>query len=380
MSSNKDKIWLSVPHMSGEELDYIHQAFEGNWLSSIGPNLDGFEAEVASTLGGGVQCLAVSSGSAALHLVLRYLGVEPGTRVAVTSMTFAGSAFPIAYQGGIPVFLDTDEDSYTLDPNVVENYLSQSAKSGTLPKVLIAVHLYGQHANIDPIAELCSKYGVVFVEDAAESLGAMYKGRQTATTADYSILSFNGNKIITTSGGGMVIAKDPKALAMMKKWANQSREPAIEYVHKEIGYNYRLSNVLAGMGRGQLTALADRVQARRKVAEAYAKGLQDVDGIVLSPEMPWGIHTRWLSVIRWDPNIIKKNPSEIVNSLQQDNIEARPVWRPMHTQPVFKDCAYFGSHNDERSFATSLCLPSSSSITQDEIQRVIDSLKRAIVQ
>jgi pyridoxal phosphate-dependent aminotransferase EpsN len=378
LSAEAGKIWLSVPHMSGRELDYVHSAFENNWLSSIGPNLEGFEADVAKRLGNGVHCLAVSSGTAALHLVLRCLGIESGDRVALTSMTFAASAFPITYQNGIPVFLDTDERSYTLDPGVVEDYLARASKAGTLPKVLIAVHLYGQHADVDPIAATCRKYGVVLVEDAAESLGATYRGRQTATSADYSILSFNGNKMITTSGGGMVVTRDPKAIARMKKWANQSREPAIEYLHREVGYNYRMSNVLAGIGRGQLEVLDQRVKARRAVAQRYADAIAAITGVWLSPELDWGTHSRWLSVIRWDPARVSATPAKLVDAFAAANIEARPVWRPMHTQPIFAGCEYHGRGRDEEGFATSLCLPSSSSLTAEEQGRIISTLRRAL--
>ena len=374
--SESPRIWLSVPHMSGHELRFVKEAFDSNWLSSVGPNLDNFEKEMSARLGGGVHCLAISSGSAALHLVLRYLGVERDDRVAVTSMTFAGSAFPIVYQAGIPVFLDTDVSTYTLDPDIVDEYLDAAAKNGELPKVLVAVHLYGQHADIDRISAACRRHGVTLVEDAAESLGATYRQRQTATTADFSILSFNGNKMITTTGGGMVVSKDAAAVARMRKWANQSREPAVEYVHTEIGFNYRMSNVLAGIGRGQLMVLDERVAARRAIAARYAEGLRGIDGVQLSPEMPWGTHSRWLSVIRWDESKITADPRALVQRLLEDNIEARPVWRPMHTQPVFAGMRYVGRGNDERAFNTSLCLPSSSSLTIPDQDRVIAALRR----
>ena len=248
---NESRIWLSVPHMSGRELPFVQEAFATNWLSTVGPNIDAFEREVGERLGG-MHCLAVSSGTAALHLILRYIGVGHGDRVAVASMTFAGSVFPIMYQNATPVFLDTDDATYTIDGSIVAEYLDAAAKANTLPRVLIPVHLYGQHADLDPIADACRRHGVTLIEDAAESLGATYRGRQTGTTADFSILSFNGNKMITTTGGGMVVARSADALARMKKWANQSREPAIEYLHAEVGYNYRMSNVLAGIGRGQM--------------------------------------------------------------------------------------------------------------------------------
>lgn len=378
MTQPLDRVWLSVPHMSGAEVDLVREAFSSNWLSSVGPHLDAFEAEMAARLGGQVHCLAVANGSAALHLVLRYAGVGPGDRVAVASMTFVGSAFPILYQAATPVFLDTDDQSYTLDPNVVEDYLRGASKSGTLPRVLIPVHLYGQHADLAPIAELCRRYGVIMVEDAAESLGATYRGQQTATLGDYSILSFNGNKIITTTAGGMVVARDPAAIARMRKWATQSRESAVEYVHAEVGYNYRMSNVLAAIGRGQLKVLNDRVAARRAIATRYAVALANIDGLWLSPEMPWGTHSRWLSVIRWNPDRIKVSPSAVVRRLAEQNIEARPVWRPMHTQPVFAGSAYIGRGNDERAFATSLCLPSSSSLGESDQDRVIEAVRAAL--
>ena len=374
-----ERIYLSVPHMSGQEQPFVNEAFATNWLSSVGPNLDGFEREIETHLGHGVHALAVSSGTAALHLVLRAAGVQAGDRVAVSTLTFAGSVWPILYLGAKPVFLDSEAESGNLDPAIVASYLEKAATAGTLPRVLVVVHLYGQHADVDRIAALCGEYGVTLVEDAAESLGATYHGRPTATTAPFSILSFNGNKIITTTGGGMVVAKDPAAIARMKKWANQSREPAVEYLHREMGYNYRMSNVLAGIGRGQLKVLADRVAARRAVAARYAEALADVPGVALQGEASWGTHSRWLSVIYLDPAEIPVLPTDVVTALEADSIETRPVWRPMHTQPLFEGAERAGGAVAERLYRTGLCLPSSSSLSPVQQDRVIEALRAVLL-
>jgi dTDP-4-amino-4,6-dideoxygalactose transaminase len=360
--------------MSGHEQEFVAEAFASNWLSSVGPNLDAFEAEVDALLGHDVRSLAVSSGTAALHLVLRAVGVVPGDRVAVSTLTFAGSVWPILYLGATPVFLDSELESGNLDPALVREYLGNAARRGTLPRVLVVVHLYGQHADLDPIAAACREHGVVLVEDAAESLGASYRGRPTATTADYSILSFNGNKIITTTGGGMVVTRDTDALARMRKWANQSREPAVEYVHAEVGYNYRMSNVLAGIGRGQLRVLGERVEQRRAVFERYRSALADVPGVQPQAEAPWGTHTRWLSVLYLDPRNTVTAPGAIVTALAAENIEARPVWRPMHTQPLFATAERVGGAVAEQLYETGICLPSSSSLTPESQDRVIQAL------
>jgi dTDP-4-amino-4,6-dideoxygalactose transaminase len=373
-----ERIYLSVPHMSGAELPLVQDAFRSNWLSSVGPHLTGFENEVQELLGHGVETLAVTSGTAALHLILRAIGVGPGDRVAVATLTFAGSAYPISYLGATPVFLDCDADSATLTPATVTEYLEEAARRGELPKALIVVHLYGQHADVGPIRDACDRHGVVLVEDSAESLGATYRGRQTGTVADYSILSFNGNKIITSTGGGMVITRDAAALERMRKWANQSREPAVEYLHQELGYNYRMSNVLAAIGRGQLRVLGERVAARRAVAARYAAGLARFRGVELLPEMPWGTHTRWLTVIRIDPARYDVTPRDVVAALDKLDIETRPVWRPMHTQPLFQDAPYFGGREAERLYETGLCLPSSSSMTPSEQDVVLDALRAVL--
>ncbi|HJU68969.1 MAG TPA: DegT/DnrJ/EryC1/StrS family aminotransferase [Gemmatimonadaceae bacterium] len=375
---SRKRIHLSVPHMGGEERRFVSEAFETNWLSTIGPNVDGFERELAERLGDGVHALAVSSGTAALHLVLRALGVGRGDRVAVSTLTFAGSVWPVLYLGAEPVFVDSETASWNVDPGLLHEYLHEAARRGTLPKAFIAVHLYGQHADLDPILEICRTFGVMLVEDAAESLGATYRGRQTATVADYSILSFNGNKIITTTGGGAVVARDRDVLARMKKWANQSREPAVEYLHAEYGFNYRMSNVLAGIGRGQLRVLDERVARRRAIFDRYREAFADLAGLVPQPEAPWGRHTRWLSVFSVDPEEVPVTPEDIVRELDREDIEARPVWRPMHMQPVFEGAHRVRGEVAQRLYETGICLPSSSSLSEEEQRRVVDAVRSVV--
>jgi len=365
--------------MSGREERFVADAFRSNWLSSVGPNLDAFEAEIAAYLGGGVSALAVASGTAALHLVLRAVGVGPGDRVAVSTLTFAGSVWPILYLGATPVFIDSEAESGNVSAELVEQYLHDAACRNELPKALVAVHLYGQHADVDAIAAACRRYGVTLVEDAAESLGATYHGRRTATTADYAILSFNGNKIITTTSGGMVVSRDAAALARMRKWANQSREPAVEYVHHEIGYNYRMSNVLAGIGRGQLEVLDERVAQRRAVFDRYVDALNDFDGVAFQSEAAWGTHSRWLTVMYIDPAVRPAGPRALVDALGTENIEARPVWRPMHTQPMFAHAPRVGGAVAESLYASGVCLPSSSSLSNAEQDRVCAAARMVLL-
>lgn len=365
--------------MGGDERLLVDEAFRTNWLSTVGPHLDAFESEIATHLGSSHHALAVSSGTAALHLILRAVGVGSGDHVAVSTLTFAGSVFPILYLGATPVLIDSETTSGNIDPSLVWEYLRDASRTGVLPKALIAVHLYGQHADIDEIRKACDEYGVVLVEDAAESLGASYRGRETGTTAAYSLLSFNGNKMITTTGGGMVLAQDPQQLQRMRKWANQSREPAIEYVHAEYGYNYRLSNVLAGIGRGQLRVLNERVAQRRTVFERYVAALGSLPGLHFQDEASWGTHTRWLTVCYLDGDAgARVSPLDLVATLGALNIEARPVWRPMHTQPLFAGAPVVGGAVAERLYRMGLCLPSSSSMTHAEQDRVITAIAASL--
>jgi pyridoxal phosphate-dependent aminotransferase EpsN len=358
--------------MSGHEQEYVNAAFASNWLSTVGPNLDAFEAEMAERLGGRAT-LAVSSGTAAMHLVLRSAGVGPGDRVGVSSLTFAGSVWPINYLGATPVFFDSEDVSGNIDPGLVAEHFKACRRSGQLPKALIVVHLYGQHADLDRLGAICDEYGVVMIEDAAESLGATYRTRQTATTAPLAILSFNGNKMITTTGGGMVVGADAAAVAKMRKWANQSREPAVEYLHREIGYNYRMSNVLAGIGRGQLKVLDQRVRERRSVFDRYRSAFIGLP-VRMQDEASWGTHSRWLTVAYVDPGS-GLAPNAIVSAMAERNIEARPVWRPMHTQPIYEGAPSVGGGVAERLFTTGICLPSSSSLSEDDQDRVISAFR-----
>ncbi len=375
---SSERIYLSVPHMGPDELSLVAEAFASNWLSSVGPHLDAFEAEMSAELGGTHAALAVTSGTAALHLILRAVGVVAGDRVAVSTLTFAGSVFPITYLGALPVFIDSERESGNIDASLVEEYFSMASRRNELPKALVAVHLYGQHCDIDRVRAACDQYGVTLIEDAAESLGATYRSRPTGTTAAYSLLSFNGNKMITTTGGGMALCTDPAQQARMRKWANQSREPAIEYLHAELGYNYRMSNVLAGIGRGQLRVLPDRVAARRAVFERYRAALHDIDGLSFQPEAAWGTHTRWLSVCYLSPAVARTNVPALISALAAENIEARPVWRPMHTQPLYAGAEVVGGAVAEELYRTGVCLPSSSSLSDAQQDRVIAACRRVL--
>jgi dTDP-4-amino-4,6-dideoxygalactose transaminase len=296
--------------------------------------------------------------------------------VAVSTLTFAASVYPVIYLGAEPVFIDSEAVTSNLDAALVEEYLDRSARDGTLPKALIAVHLNGQHADIDPIDRACRRHGVVLVEDAAESLGASYRGRETATTADYSLLSFNGNKIITTTGGGMVVARSADAIARMRKWATQSREPALEYLHREYGFNYRMSNVLAAIGRGQLQVLDERVRQRQRVAERYRQAMSDVQGFEIQATAAWGSNTHWLSVAYLDPDVHGVTPVDLIKALEAENIEARPLWRPMHMQPMFEQSSTVGGGVAQGLYERGICLPSSSSLSEESQDCVIQIMRQ----
>ena len=320
--------------MGDYEQKFVTEAFETNWIAPIGPHVDAFEQEFCQTVGSS-HAAAVTSGTAALHLALKLVGVGVGDEVFCSSLTFSASANPIAYLGAKPVFIDSDRISWNMDPHLLVSALEQKAKLGKLPKAVILVHLYGQSADIDPILKACNHYGVPMIEDAAEALGATYKGRSPGTFGKIGIFSFNGNKIITTSGGGMLVSEDPQMTAKARFWATQSRDPAPHYQHSEIGYNYRLSNILAGIGRGQLMVLKDRVAARRRNCEVYEQALGDVPGIKFMPEAAWGLSTRWLTCLTIDTVAFGADREQVRLALADAQIEARPVWKPLHLQPVF---------------------------------------------
>ena len=364
------RIYLSPPHMSGREQGYVREVFDSNWIAPLGPQVDAFEAEFAATVGAR-HALALSSGTAALHLALQIVGVEAGDEVLVSTLTFVASANPIVYLGARPVFIDSERVSWNLDPALVVETIERKARQGRLPKAVIPVHLYGQSADMDPILEVCVRHGVTVIEDAAEALGATYKGRSPGTLGKAGIFSFNGNKIITTSGGGMLVSADAEFIAHARKLAQQARDPAPHYEHSEIGYNYRLSNVLAGIGRGQLEVLDQRVAAKRRIFEYYLQFLGDLPGLSFMPEAPWGCASRWLTVITIDPAQFGADREAIRLALEAENIESRPLWKPMHLQPVFASCEHVGGAVAENLFRDGLCLPSGSSLTEAELARVV---------
>ena len=371
-----NQILLSTPHMGEDEQRFVQQAFETNWIAPLGPNVDEFERELAEVVDI-PHAAALSSGTAAIHLALRLLDVGPGDTVFCSSLTFAASANPIVYQGAAPVFVDSERDSWNMCPQALERAFELARKGGRMPAAVIVVNLYGQSADMDPILELCTAHGVPVVEDAAESLGATYKGQASGTFGRFGIYSFNGNKIITTSGGGMLISRDEHSIARARFLATQARDPAPHYEHSQIGYNYRMSNILAGVGRGQLHVLHERVQARRDVFDHYRAILSDIDEIEWMNEPAWSRSTRWLSV-----GLVGRSSEDrdrLLATLRDDFVEARPVWKPMHLQPVFDGCDYVTAANQSISddlFRRGVCFPSGSNMTDRQLDRITDSIRR----
>ena len=358
------RIFLSPPHLGSQESVFVQEAFETNWIAPLGPHVDAFESEFEEYVGAR-YALALSSGTAALHLALIHLGIGPGDEVLVSDLTFAASANPVVYLRARPTFIDCERDVVEHGPEPCwKRHSVARAQAGRLPKAVILTHLYGQSADLDSILAICEMYEVPLIEDAAEALGATYKDRSPGTLGKAGIYSFNGNKIITTSGGGMLVSDDADLIDHARKLATQARDPAPHYQHSEIGYNYRLSNVLAGIGRGQLAVLEDRVQARRRNFDFYVQHLGDLPGLEFMPEAPWGRHTRWLTVITVDAAQFGADREEIRLALEAENIESRPVWKPMHMQPVFAGCEVIGGSVSEDLFAHGLCLPSGSSMTR----------------
>jgi pyridoxal phosphate-dependent aminotransferase EpsN len=368
------RIYLSAPHMGGDELRFVHEAFETNWLSSVGPNIDAFERELGEVVGAHV--CALSSGTAALHLALRSLDVSPGDEVFCPTLTFVATANPIVYQGARPVFLDSERASWNLCPNVLEDALAQKARGNRLPKALIVVHLFGQSADMDAVLGLARRYEVPVVEDAAEALGTLYGGEQVGAMGDLGILSFNGNKIITTTSGGALISRDEAKVKKARFWSTQARDRSIAYEHSELGYNYRMSNVLAGIGRGQLRVLGERVRRRREIAFTYREAFADLPGLELMPQADWGLHTHWLSVFLVDEARLGVGRDALVHGLAAEDIEARPVWKPMHTQALYASAERFGGAVAEDLYARGICLPSSSNLRPDDQARVVEAVRR----
>lgn len=363
-------ILLSTPHMGSQELEFVKQAFDTNWIAPVGPHVDAFEQEFCQVTGASYAA-AVSSGTAALHLALQLVGVSPGDEVFCSTLTFAATANPIIYLGAKPVFIDSDRISWNMNPELLQEALQKRAYFGKLPKAVILVHLYGQSADIEPILQVCDQYNIPLIEDAAEALGATYKGLSPGTFGQVGIYSFNGNKIITTSGGGMLVSDDDQLVMKAKFLATQARDPAPHYQHSEIGYNYRLSNVLAGIGRGQLQVLNERVAARRRNFEIYQSALGDLPGIEFMPEANFGYSTRWLTALTVATEAFGADREYIRLQLAKQQIEARPVWKPLHLQPVFSECECIGGEVGEDLFMRGLCLPSGSNLTDEDLERVI---------
>lgn len=377
------RIWLSSPHLGEEEIAFVDEAFKTNWIAPLGPNVDGFERELAAHVGIG-HAAALSSGTAALHLGLVLLGVQAGDTVFCSSLTFVASCNPILYCGATPVFIDSEPETWNMSPAALERAFEAARREARLPRCVILVNLYGQSADMDALLPICERYGVPVLEDAAESLGGRYKGRSSGTFGRIGVYSFNGNKIITTSGGGMLVADDADLVARARKLSTQARDPAPHYQHSEIGFNYRMSNVLAGIGRGQLRVLDQRVAQRRRVFERYRQALMDLPDIQWMPEPEGFQSTRWLTCLTLSGPAARQRCEAVIQHLERHSIEARPVWKPMHLQPLFAGSAYFSHAPDEDVasglFHHGLCLPSGSNTSEAQQDRVIMHLRRALVQ
>jgi UDP-N-acetylbacillosamine transaminase len=366
------RIFLSPPHMGGSELSYIHEAFESNYIAPLGHNVDAFEEQIKDFTGV-KHALALTSGTAAIHLSLRLLGVKEGDEVFASSFTFIGSVVPILYEKATPVFIDCDNESWNLDPVLLEGELKRRATQGEKqPKALIVTHLYGQTASIAKIKEICDTYGVVLIEDAAESLGATFEGIQTGRFGKAGIYSFNGNKIITSSGGGMLVSDDGDFIAQARHLSTQARDAAAHYEHTTYGYNYRMSNIVAGIGRGQMEVLSKRIDRRREIFDLYVSQLQNIEGVAFMPELPSSRGNRWLTTLTLPSHL---SPESIRLKLEEHNIETRPLWKPMHAQPLFANAKKVVNTTSDTLFERGLCLPSGTSMSDDEVLMVASLIK-----
>jgi len=375
---HRQRTFLSSPHMSGKEMKYINEAFNLNWIAPLGNNVNGFEEELAEY--SNVKSVAVlSSGTSAIHLALRLYDVKPEDTVFCSSLTFVASANPILYEHATPVLIDSEPETWNMSPEALERALADAKSNNKLPKAVIVVHLYGQSAKMDELMAVCKKYDVPLIEDAAESLGSKYKGIASGTMGEFGIYSFNGNKIITTSGGGALISNNEEGIQKARFLSTQARDSAIHYQHSEIGYNYRMSNIVAGIGRGQLEVLDERVEARRANFKRYKEAFGQVEGIEFQPELKDTYSNRWLTALTIDPNKTGVTRTEIIEKLEESNIEARPVWKPMHLQPLFEEYDYY-PHEEEHSvsdelFENGLCLPSGSNMIYVQQEKVIKIIK-----
>ncbi len=369
----KTKIYLSSPHMGGSEQKFVNQAFDTNWIAPLGPNVDGFENDIKSYLGGNNEVAVLSSGTAAIHLALQLLGVSKGDEVLCQSFTFSASANPIVYQGASPIFIDSESDTWNMSPELLEIAIKDRIEKYKKPKAIIAVHLYGMPYKAEEINNISKKYDIPVIEDSAEALGSTYFNQACGTLSDVGILSFNGNKIITTSGGGALITKSSELKSKAIFLSTQARDNAPHYQHSSIGYNYRMSNVLAGIGRGQMEVIDDRVEARRKNHEYYKNNLSKFNTIEFLDEPEGFFSNRWITCIKTNSYGLRES---IRLELEKDDIESRPLWKPMHMQPVFKDCLSYTDGTSEKLFNGGLCLPSGSNLSHDDLDRVLNIITK----
>ncbi|MCF8427118.1 MAG: aminotransferase class I/II-fold pyridoxal phosphate-dependent enzyme [Bacteroidia bacterium] len=370
-----NKIWLSSPHMGGKEQEFVKEAFDTNWVAPLGPNVDGLEKDLEAFTGA-KHAAALSSGTSAIHLALIMLGVKAGDYVLCQSFTFSASANPIAYQGATPVFIDSEKDTWNMSPEYLEKAIIELISKDQKPKAIIPVHLYGVPAKMDEIMAIVAKYDIPVIEDAAEALGSTLNGKACGTYGQLGVLSFNGNKIITTSGGGALISDNEDYITRSRFLATQARDNAPHYQHSHIGYNYRMSNITAGIGRGQMLVLNDRVAQRRFNFEFYKKAFAGYVGISFVEELPGAFANRWLTCILVDSNLTNgKTREDIRIALEKENIECRPLWKPMHLQPIFADAPFYGDGTAEKLFKDGLCLPSGSNLTEKDLNRVVEAIK-----
>lgn len=373
------RIYLSPPHMGGHELSAINDVFASNWIAPVGPDITAFEKEMCDYTEA-PYAVALSSGTAAIHLALLLCGVRPGDDVLCSTFTFAGSVFPVRYCGAVPVFIDSERTSWNMDPELLETVIRERTKSGKKPSAVIAVHLYGQSADIRRIAEICERFAINLIEDAAESVGGFFEGKHTGTFGRFGVFSFNGNKIMTTSGGGMLIGKNREDIKRARYLSTQAREDLPYYEHLTIGYNYRMSNVLAAIGRGQLKTLEKHILRRKEIFNFYNETFASLDAIEMMPIASWGRPNYWLTCILLDKEKTDVTPEGLRLALETERIESRPLWKPMHLQPVFRDAKIYSKGVSDRLFEQGLCLPSGSSLTQEQLNAITKVVKKCLAK